>query len=164
MANVTQLPCDGDGICMVCKATPSDEEKLTCRTCATPWHVSCLSCGRPETLASALQWECPDCCTSAGDFPPVKAPGGASDDLIDKIRAIEADASLTEREKAKRRQELMVSGKACVDGEEEEEEKKKKASGGDVLDLLGGSFNCSFCMQLPERPVTVRFPFLRFIF
>lgn len=94
----------------------------------------------------------------------MKAPGGASDDLIDKIRAIEADASLTEREKAKRRQELMVSGKACVDGEEEEEEKKKKASGGDVLDLLGGSFNCSFCMQLPERPVTVRFPFLRFIF
>ncbi|KAE8123775.1 hypothetical protein FH972_018705 [Carpinus fangiana] len=154
MANVSQLPCDGDGICMVCKATPSDEEKLTCRTCATPWHVTCLSCGRPETLASSLQWECPDCCTSAGDILPVKVPGGASDDLIDKIRAIEADASLTEREKAKRRQELMVSGKACVDEEEEEEKKKKKTSGGDVLDLLGGSFNCSFCMQLPERPVT----------
>jgi E3 ubiquitin-protein ligase UHRF1 len=142
---------------MVCKATPSDEEKLTCRTCATPWHVTCLSCGRPETLASSLQWECPDCCTSAVDILPVKVPSGASDDLIDKIRAIEADASLTEREKAKRRQELMVSGKACVDEEEEEEKKKKKTSGGDVLDLLGGSFNCSFCMQLPERPVTVRF-------
>ncbi len=177
MANVSELPCDGDGVCMVCKAKPSEEEKLTCKTCVTPWHLGCLKT-RPETLASALQWECPDCTSiSGGDSAPVAAPpaGVASDDLIAKIRAIEADVALTDREKAKKRQELM-SGRACDDdekkkkktkknkrkrGEEEEEDEDddedvKEGGDNDVLDLLDGSLNCSFCMQLPERPVTVR--------
>nr|XP_023902083.1 E3 ubiquitin-protein ligase ORTHRUS 2-like [Quercus suber]POF20430.1 e3 ubiquitin-protein ligase orthrus 2 [Quercus suber] len=179
MAPVSELPCDGDGACMVCKEKPSDEDKLTCKTCVTPWHLACLKT-RPETLASALHWECPDCTSivfsAAAALPVGNAAGGASDDLISKIRAIEADASLTDREKAKKRQEL-VSGKACCDDDadkkkkkkqqkrkrgekdeededEDEDEDAKEEGEKDVLDVLDGSLNCSFCMQLPERPVT----------
>lgn len=78
------------------------------------------------------------------------------------IRAIEADEKLTDKEKAGKRQELL-SGKVEEEMKENENEKKSKGkerereSDSDVLDLLDGSLNCSFCMQLPERPVTVRF-------
>lgn len=78
------------------------------------------------------------------------------------IRAIEADEKLTDKEKARKRQELL-SGKVEEEMKENENEKKSKGkerereSDSDVLDLLDGSLNCSFCMQLPERPVTVRF-------
>lgn len=60
----------------------------------------------------------------------------------------------------------MMGEKAFVNGDQCNEEKKRKrgleeevngGGGNDVLDLLDGSLNCSFCMQLPERPVTVRF-------
>ena len=150
MAHVSQLPCDGDGVCMLCKAKPSDEEKLTCKTCVTPWHASCLSSSsRPQTLSSTVQWECPDCTSISGDATAVKS--GESGGLIAAIQEIMADDSLTEEEKAKKRQELM-SGKA--------EEEEKKGAKKDVLDVLDGIFNCAFCMQLPERPVTVRTPLL----
>ncbi|PPR86207.1 hypothetical protein GOBAR_AA34486 [Gossypium barbadense] len=101
-----QLPCDGDGACMRCKVTPLAEETLTCSTCATPWHVACLA-SPPETLASTLQWQCPDC---SGDPLPSAAGAldGTSSELFAAIRAIESDESL----------------------------------------------NCSFCMLLPDRPVT----------
>ena len=65
---------------------------------------------------------------------------------MEKIRAIEADASLTDLEKARRRQELLGGVK---EGEETE------AKG--VLGILGDQFNCSICMQLLDRPVSVRF-------
>ncbi|XP_028801856.1 E3 ubiquitin-protein ligase ORTHRUS 2 [Neltuma alba] len=154
MAHVTQLPCDCDGVCMVCKAKPADEEKLTCKTCASQWHVNCLS-QPPETMAETLKWECPDCSVPPSDFPSVtvgKAVLDGAGDLMAAIRAIEADSSLTELEKAKKRQKLM-SGKA---GSEEDEGSVKKVEGErkDVLDILSGTLNCSFCMQLPERPVT----------
>ncbi|KAJ7962104.1 E3 ubiquitin-protein ligase ORTHRUS 2-like [Quillaja saponaria] len=155
-----QLPCDGDGICMLCKAKPSDEEKLNCKTCATPWHAGCLS-SRPDTLAATLEWDCPDCTSLFTDLPPVSygkslldGAGDTSGDLIVAIRAIEADTSLTEREKAKKRQNVL-SGKTASE-EDADDAKMKKGNGGgkDVLDVLDGSLNCSFCMQLPERPVT----------
>uniref|UniRef100_A0A5B7AQV8 RING-type E3 ubiquitin transferase n=1 Tax=Davidia involucrata TaxID=16924 RepID=A0A5B7AQV8_DAVIN len=164
MAQVNQLPCDGDGICMLCKNQPPDEEKLTCNTCITPWHVGCLSV-RPETLASTLQWECPDCTAPAADggapmIPVGDVAGGndASGKLIASIRAIEADGTLTEREKAKKRQELL-SGRVESSDRDGEKSKKRKGKekvegGNDVFDLLDEGFNCSFCMQLPERPVT----------
>lgn len=137
---------------MLCKTKPVVEETLTCKTCDTPWHASCLS-SPPKTLTSTLQWECPDCSSIAGDLP-VKSAGATSsvsDALVAAIRAIESDGSLTEREKAQKRQELL-SGKAV--GEEKKKGAHSKET--DVLDVLGGSLNCSFCMQLPERPVTVR--------
>lgn len=159
MAHVSQqLPCDGDGVCMRCKAMPMEEEKLTCKTCVTPWHANCLS-SPPETLASTLQWECPDCDSPAGDLPVASATvtSAVDGDLITAIRAIESDSSLTEQQKAKKRQELM-SGKAHSSEGNCSNEKGMK----DVLAVLDGSLNCSFCMQLPDRPVTVRFFFLLF--
>lgn len=164
MAHVSELPCDGDGICMVCKNRPSPEETLTCKTCATPWHVNCIS-SRPETLADTLQWECPDCSQASDLLPPpiddepvVAGESGGSGDLIAAIRAIESDRSLTEREKAKRRQELMCRGAGPSDGDDDANCRKGKETidgNNDVLGIIDSSFNCSFCMQLPERPVTV---------
>ncbi|PPD84272.1 hypothetical protein GOBAR_DD18782 [Gossypium barbadense] len=143
-----QLPCDGDGACMRCKVTPLAEETLTCSTCATPWHVACLA-SPPETLASTLQWQCPDC---SGDPLPSAAGAldGTSSELFAAIRAIESDESLTEKEKARKRQEL-VSGRVEEDGDKEKKGKEKESS---FLDVLDGSLNCSFCMLLPDRPVT----------
>ncbi|ONI07807.1 hypothetical protein PRUPE_5G140900 [Prunus persica] len=149
MAYVSHLPCDGDGVCMLCKTKPSDEDKLTCKTCVTPWHVACLVT-RPESLASTLQWECPDCTTFSGESPAAPAVNSAgSGELVAAIRAIENDESLTEQEKAKKRQELL-SGKAEVD----EDDGGRQKGGRDVLDVLDKIFYCCFCMQLPERPVT----------
>uniref|UniRef100_A0A0A0KMK1 PHD-type domain-containing protein n=1 Tax=Cucumis sativus TaxID=3659 RepID=A0A0A0KMK1_CUCSA len=161
---VTQLPCDGDGICMLCKAKPSDVETITCKTCVTPWHVSCLS-SPPETLASTLQWDCPDCSTPPEDviLPPPgnhSFPTAPSSDLVTSIRAIEADVSLTDREKANKRQELL-SGKLQSDKDDHDTNKEKIKKGDNVFDLIDERLNCSFCMQLPERPVT---PFLQFHF
>ncbi|KAK1408734.1 hypothetical protein QVD17_40748 [Tagetes erecta] len=163
MAHNNDLPCDGDGRCMTCKINPPEEEKITCKTCVTPWHLDCLS-SRPQTLADAAQWECPDCsslvCSNA---PPSAVASGSeqADSLVAAIRAIESDASLSDQEKARRRQQLL-SGSGNDDdadgGGKLSDEKKEVAGGGgggnDVLKLLSGSFNCSFCMQLPERPVT----------
>ncbi|XP_008813443.2 E3 ubiquitin-protein ligase ORTHRUS 2-like [Phoenix dactylifera] len=155
MAPSCDLPCDGDGVCMVCKAAPPEAEVVVCRTCATPWHASCLS-RPPETLAAVADWECPDCSPSAAasTCPPVSAAlSGASGDLIASIRAIEADTSLTEKEKARRRQAL-VSGGVALAVDEEKGRKRKGESEDHVLDLFDEKFKCAFCMQLPERPVT----------
>ncbi|XP_071692508.1 E3 ubiquitin-protein ligase ORTHRUS 2-like [Rutidosis leptorrhynchoides] len=156
MANDNDLPCDGDGCCMICKINPPEEEKITCKTCVTPWHLDCLS-ARPQTLADAAQWECPDCTNLvSATAPPSSVASGSepSAALITAIRAIESDASLSDQEKARRRQQLM-SGGTSGDGDKPADEKKETVGGGhDVLKLLSGSFNCSFCMQLPERPVT----------
>ncbi|KDP37905.1 hypothetical protein JCGZ_05344 [Jatropha curcas] len=145
MAHDIQLPCDGDDVCMKCKAKPPAEETLTCSTCITPWHVACLS-SPPETLASTLQWECPDC---SGEAIVTTAVVGSGNELVAAIKEIEADAKLTEKEKARKRQELM-SGKM----EEEDLKKKGKERVNEMLIVLGDNINCSFCMQLPERPVT----------
>ncbi|EOA33735.1 hypothetical protein CARUB_v10019928mg [Capsella rubella] len=157
MARDIQFPCDGDGVCMKCKSTPPPEESLTCGTCVTPWHVSCLS-SPPETLASTLQWHCPDC---SGDIDPLPVSGAAAgygdagSDLVAAIRAIEADETLSADEKAKKRQRLL-SGKGVDECDEEEKKKKGKGKDAnlDVLSALGDNLMCSFCMQLPERPVT----------
>ncbi|CAM0885462.1 unnamed protein product [Alopecurus aequalis] len=145
------LPCDGDGVCMVCRAAaPPEVELLLCTTCATPWHSPCLS--TPPALADAAAWSCPDCsgdADSAAPAPTATAAGaGGGGDLLAAIRRIEADASLSDQDKARARQELL-GGKAHKaadddgeDGEEEEDEESLK------------NFTCSFCMKLPERPVT----------
>ncbi|CAH8257128.1 unnamed protein product [Arabidopsis lyrata] len=143
MAPEVQFPCDGDGVCMRCQGKPPAEETLTCGTCVTPWHVSCLL---PESLSSSTgEWQCPDC---SGDVVPSAVPvtGNANAGLetsgsvlVAAIRAIQADVNLTEAEKAKRRQKLMSGG---GDDRLDEEDKKK-------LEIF-----CSICIQLPERPIT----------
>ncbi|KAL0700930.1 hypothetical protein Bca4012_057052 [Brassica carinata] len=152
---MAQLPCDNDGVCLRCKVKPPQEETLTCGTCGTPWHAPCLS-SPPETLASTLQWHCPDCSGEIDPLLPVSVAAGhesgGGSDLVAAIRAIEADESLTEADKAKKRQELL-SGKSAAVGDDEEG-KKSAGLDVDVLAALGENLNCSFCIQLPERPVT----------
>ncbi|KAF5443635.1 hypothetical protein F2P56_036173 [Juglans regia] len=159
MEHAIELPCDGDGICMVCKKKPSSlGDTLTCKTCATPWHVACISSSRPQTLVDALHWDCPDCSLISPKTCADAGPSRSSGDLIAEIRAIESNGSLTEREKAKRRQELMYKGARSSDGNDDDDANPKKkgmiTSDNEVLGILDNSLNCSFCMQLPERPVT----------
>ncbi|KAL0415529.1 UNVERIFIED_CONTAM: E3 ubiquitin-protein ligase ORTHRUS 2 [Sesamum latifolium] len=149
-----QLPVDADGVCMRCKVKPPEEATLTCGTCATPWHVVCLTVV-PETMASASKFVCPDCSGDGLDGAPAPVDLEKKD-LFAMIREIEADDSLSEKEKARRRQQLL-SGR--VEGDEGgkgngdiSEEKEEKVS--DILGVLGESFKCAYCMELPERPVT----------
>ncbi|EEF32828.1 E3 ubiquitin-protein ligase ORTHRUS 2 [Ricinus communis] len=151
-----QLPCDGDGVCMKCKLKPIDEETLTCSTCVTPWHLTCLS-SKTETLASTLQWECPDCSGAGGGgddvtaaAPADVAAGGGGSELVTKIKEIEADVTLNEKEKAKKRQALLSGTIDDNDDDDGSEDNSKN----DVFDVLDEAFKCAFCMQLPERPVT----------
>lgn len=162
MADDDVLPCNPDGICMICHQTPSPEEILSCTTCTSPWHVTCLSV-RPDTVADALEWGCPDCAPAAD---PGQAAGNSigtgrnrgSGGLVAAIKAVEADESLTEREKAKKRQELM-SKTALPPSDSDGANPEKNINGGnDVLDIFDGILSCTICMQLPERPVTVSTP------
>lgn len=96
-----------------------------------------------------MSFVCPDC--SGEGLTGARAP---SDDgeLRVKIKVIDEDGSLSDAEKARRKQEL-VGGK-MIKGEEEQG-KKGKEKMNEALAVLSESFRCSFCMQLPERPVTV---------
>ncbi|KAF5741221.1 putative zinc finger protein [Tripterygium wilfordii] len=158
MAQVSDLPCNGDGICMVCNNNPATEETLTCNTCVTPWHVTCIRPeSRPQSLSETAQWECPDC-SPVNHPPPSGNPegaGGSKDDssgsLIAAIKAIHSDKSLSEQDKAKRRQDLL-SGSA---GPSEGDGDKKIVEGdNDLLRAVNKSLSCSICLQTLERPVT----------
>lgn len=147
------LPCDGDGVCMLCKQKPPSVETLSCRTCITPWHLPCLSAGAgaggaPNTMADASHWECPDCSLPVNDSGPPQVPhrSDGSGELVAAVQAIESDGSLTEQEKAKKRQQLVGGSTKAPEA----------VRNNGVLNIFDGSLNCSFCMQLPERPVTVR--------
>ncbi|KAI3951202.1 hypothetical protein MKW92_046353 [Papaver armeniacum] len=152
---MAQLPCDGDGVCMRCKTKPVSElETLVCKTCVTPWHVSCLTTP-PESLSSTLKWDCPDCSMISGDSVPVVDASSSSNELVSLIRKIEGDTTLTDQEKAKKRQQLLSGSLKSSDLDDEEEKMKKKSGGGnDMMKILDDKLNCSFCMQLPDRPVT----------
>ncbi|GAU11725.1 hypothetical protein TSUD_74760 [Trifolium subterraneum] len=142
---MAELPCDPEGICMVCKQKPLETETLVCRTCVTPWHVPCL----PLVRTTILDWECSDCSQPVDNInhvADVPAPPIAGD-LVSAIRAIENDNSLTDEQKAKKRQELVGGSSKSTT-----ETINRRSNG--LLDLFDGSVNCSFCMQLPERPVT----------
>ncbi|CAA0828962.1 Unknown protein [Striga hermonthica] len=105
---VVQLPCDGNGVCMVCGAKG---ETLSCKT----WHIICLA-APPETLSEAAQGDCPDCSGAATE----------SDELL--------------------------SGTAGGHGDVSDD---KDGDAGGLLGLLGDKFNCSICMQLLDKPVSV---------
>lgn len=143
---------------MQCKAVPGEEERLLCVTCNTPWHLPCLS-SPPATLAATANWSCPDCSDIDPHSSPLPAP--LRNDLVTAMLTIENDDSLTQSQKAKKRQQLMT-GKAPAqdedDDDDEEEENQTKST--NVWDMLSRSIKCSICLNLPERPVTVCVPFL----
>ncbi|KAJ1382810.1 E3 ubiquitin-protein ligase [Sesbania bispinosa] len=95
-----QLPCDNRRPLHACKLKPFPFETLTCRTCITPWHAPCP----PIPPSSILDWDCPDCSQPETDH--VVAPALSAGDLVSAIRAIQSNTSLTEKEKAKKRQDL----------------------------------------------------------
>ncbi|KAF8725435.1 hypothetical protein HU200_019957 [Digitaria exilis] len=133
---------------MVCGAfAPPEVDLLRCSTCATPWHSPCLS--DPPALADAAGWSCPDCSGSGGGAAPAPAAGGG--EIVAAIRAIEADATLSDQEKARRRQKLLAGSAPAA--EEDEDEDDGDGAGDDVLDIVGRSFSCVFCFKLPDRPV-----------
>ncbi|XP_026412729.1 uncharacterized protein LOC113308475 [Papaver somniferum] len=156
-----QLPCDGDGICMFCKSTPPEVETLECKTCITPWHVNCLS-KPPESLSSTLQWDCPDCSNVLIHNPNFSAGASSSstnsslNQLVSVICAIESDTTLTDQQKAKKRQELISGIKVSdpCENEDEKNKKKMKKKESDVKDILHDKLMCLICMQLPHKPVT----------
>nr|XP_016447832.1 PREDICTED: E3 ubiquitin-protein ligase ORTHRUS 2-like [Nicotiana tabacum] len=148
MASINQLPIDGEGVCMLCKETPSQEKRVTCVTCVTPWHMDCLE-NPPVTLSFVVNFECPDCAGTGLTGAAAPPPASAGGELVAKIREIEANTSMTEEEKAKRRQEI-VSGKQHQNNENEEDENEEK----DVLAVLDESIKCPFCYMLLDRPVT----------
>lgn len=155
---MADLPCDGDGVCMACKILPPDSDVLLCNGCVSPWHMQCLN--PPLTAAPAGDWFCPDCSlpTLNNQPEPVgvnKSSGAPGDDLISRIRAIQSDPNLSEDEKARKRQELMASGSSKQqESSGEVEGSNRKAKRNKVLEMFDESLNCTFCMQLPERPVT----------
>lgn len=143
-----QLPCDGDGNCMVCKSKPTTEEIITCNTCVTPWHLTCLltldTSSSSAAAAATDGWDCPDCDNPIAPPPPTSTI--VRSDLIASIRAIESDSSLTDQDKAIQRQ-MLLSGSA-------HHSNPQSSNHNHILQLLDQGFNCSFCMQLPDRPVT----------
>ncbi|CAI9117352.1 OLC1v1018728C1 [Oldenlandia corymbosa var. corymbosa] len=142
------LPVDADGVCMCCKKTPELERTIGCTTCGSSWHLDCLrEC--PETLGEIVKYVCPDCSGDGLDGAPAPSAVG---DLVAKIKAINDDASMTESEKAMKKQEVLC-GKV-KNGVEEQGKQKGEEKPNEALALLSESFKCSFCLQLPERPVT----------
>lgn len=69
---------------------------------------------------------------------------------MERVRAIESDASLTDQQKAKLRQQLLAGG----GGGGADEQKQRTNESGGILEIFGDKFNCSICMQLLERPVS----------
>ncbi|GBG84211.1 hypothetical protein CBR_g38183 [Chara braunii] len=148
-----ELPVGSDGVCMICKSSPPDDQVLLCNTCASPWHMGCLK--PPVQEVPTGDWYCPDCMMmpNQGDIagPPRVVPVGAmmapagSDRLLQKILAIQNDRKLTEAEKAKRRQQLMCmrtktaggGGGGGGGGGSDEDEEEERSSG----DNIDGSSN-----------------------
>ncbi|KAI4308513.1 hypothetical protein L6164_031576 [Bauhinia variegata] len=155
MTPVTQLPCDSDGVCMVCMQKPPTDDTLFCKTCVTPWHIACLLArdGAIKTQSDGMHWECPDCSPVKDSGPAQVAGRGESTELIAAIRAIESDTSLTDQEKARRRQQLL-GGSASANLSDHGEGSSNPGRNSGFLDILDDGLNCSFCRQLPERPVT----------
>ncbi|CAM6037685.1 unnamed protein product [Sphagnum compactum] len=166
---MTDLPCDTEGRCMVCKDVPPDCDVLLCNSCSSPWHMQCLH--PPLESVPSGDWDCPDCClsplSSSFSLPPLAAAAvdkpfqAPASEVVSRIRAIQADESLTEVEKAKRRQEIMSKGLNDTAGLLTRAPPNgcptKNGDGrnwNSTLKFLDQSLDCIFCMQLADRPVT----------
>lgn len=123
------LPCDSNGECMVCKKATWEEETLTCNTCGTPWHLPCLGTSMP---AHTSYWDCPDCFSLPNQSISHIAPA--------------VDPSKHQKGKAPERLFSVPNFK-----------EDDVVNNNQFLKLFEESLKCSFCMQLPQSPVTVMF-------
>ncbi|XP_024539605.1 E3 ubiquitin-protein ligase ORTHRUS 2 [Selaginella moellendorffii] len=131
-----ELACE-NGRCLVCKREPPEQEILPCASCGCLWHLQCLK--TPKTLGDVRpDWECPDCeydPASSGKPPP--SGGGGDKALVTKIREINADNTLSDVQKAAKRQKLLSNGAVPAGSQEDRDE------------LI-----CIFCQGPLDRPVT----------
>ncbi|CAJ1971621.1 unnamed protein product [Sphenostylis stenocarpa] len=134
MEEKPELSCDAEGVCLCCKQTPPPSELLPCHTCEAKWHLPCLP--SPPVSSSDSHWDCPDC---TGLSCQKAVPEST---IVSAIRTVHADSSLTEKQKARKCQELV--GGVPQPSEDENHE-----------NIFDGTLNCTICNQLPDRPVTV---------
>lgn len=124
------LPCDSNGECMVCKKATWEKETLTCNTCATPWHLPCL--GTP-IAAHTSDWECPDCYSLPNQS-------------ISARSHIAPAVDTSEHQKGKTQEHSFTLPNFKEDD---------VVDNNQILELFEESLKCSFCMQLPQSPVTI---------
>ncbi|KAI5396462.1 hypothetical protein KIW84_062615 [Lathyrus oleraceus] len=137
------LPCKSDGICMIYNHKPLESEIVSCRTCATPWHVPCL----PFHPLKIFDWNCTACSqpvdvnhVADASAPPITCS------LVSTIYANENDTSLTGEERSKKSHEVYDrSPKPPF-------ENNNKYN--DLYGIFYSKLNCTFCLHLPERPIT----------
>ncbi|KAL5067466.1 hypothetical protein RYX36_018353 [Vicia faba] len=137
-----QLPCDSDGVCMICNKPPLEIEILHCTTCATPWHVPCL----PLLPLKIFDWICIDCSQPVDNNPFTDAPTSPiACGLGSTTHAIENDTSLTGEVARKHHKLIGGSSKPPIENNNNCNE---------VFDVFNSRLNCTFCQHLPERPIT----------
>ncbi|OMO52339.1 Zinc finger, RING-type [Corchorus olitorius] len=157
-----------EGLCIHCKTKPEEEESVDCVLCNATWHDTCLFNLREMYEFTESDWGCPDCndknnpnqqgavaaatataegINMLGTAPPNNSSTSSSsgDTMVAKILAIQADPSLTEEEKARKRQELLGGNEK---GKGKEETVALTAASGDE------NFNCCICFNVLDRPVS----------
>jgi hypothetical protein len=86
--------------------------------------------------------------------------------LIARIHAVQANPRLSEHEKARSCQDIIMSRNGVSLDEEhrhEAPEKKKRRRMHKMLRIFDDNMICIFCIQLADRPVTV-YPHILFVF
>ncbi|XVE63777.1 hypothetical protein DITRI_Ditri07aG0047100 [Diplodiscus trichospermus] len=158
-----RLSHDDDDICTLCKTKATNGETLIpCTICQALWHQPCLVSARESFFHSSVELGCPECNNHFEDpdidGSPSFSPGDCT--TIAKILAIQADESLTEDEKARKRQELLSSRSVDEDGEKKNGMEKLKGKATTVVPnheeskVSDESFNCSICLNMLDKPVT----------
>lgn len=156
------MPCETlDGPCMVCKIVPPNHQVLICDGCGSGWHMQCLV--PPLSSAPDGEWKCVDC--EPGTVTLADPPSGmAENGIVNQVRAIHADSSLSEEEKARRIMNLhcptalqmprdtALSGQGSDGRGRRSEVRTKKTA---AMDQLNENLKCMICLNLVDRPVTV---------
>ncbi|OAE21365.1 hypothetical protein AXG93_891s1130 [Marchantia polymorpha subsp. ruderalis] len=156
-----QMPCETlDGPCMVCKIVPPNHQVLICDGCGSGWHMQCLV--PPLSSAPDGEWKCVDC--EPGTVTLADPPSGVAENgIVNQVRAIHADSSLSEEEKARRIMNLhcptalqmprdtALSGQGSDGRGRRSEVRTKKTA---AMDQLNENLKCMICLNLVDRPVT----------
>ncbi|KAL2650224.1 hypothetical protein R1flu_018352 [Riccia fluitans] len=163
-----QMPCETlDGPCMICKVIPPSDRVLICDACGSGWHMNCLI--PPLDKAPDGEWICVDC--EPGTFtsdatPAVVAPpsSGASENnsIVAQVRAIQADSSLSDTEKAKRIMKLHCPTAFQTPGNDDNDDDSNAGpadsegmgSSKANENFLNENLKCMICLHIVDRPVT----------
>eukprot|EP00899_Mesostigma_viride_P009318 jgi/Mesvir1/18388/Mv14270-RA.3 len=154
---MADLPVDNvSATCMVCKVRPEEKDVGWCSVCASPWHIACLRRPFPQDALEQVKWSCPDC--SPSDPPPTNAPAAsapvppreedsaaqAQRALLEEIKAINNDPTLSDQAKAQKRQKLMsgqagAASSAAASAPAAKGKGKRKSGADDSTSSAGGT-------------------------